>query len=126
MVQRRNTHQRQLVFDAVQALAGCHPTASEIYQHVHSEDERVSLGTVYRNLNLLSDEGKILAVKAPDGFHYDWRTDAHSHVVCVACGSMKDTILPYESELDEQLEKASGYKIQSHYTVFEGLCAHCR
>ena len=125
MVQRRNTHQRQLVLDAVKSL-GCHPTASEVYQYVHQMDEKVSLGTVYRNLNLLAESGDILAVKSPDGCHYDQRTDDHPHVVCVCCGAMADAMIPADSATDAQVAGLTGFADVSHYTVFEGICPSCQ
>lgn len=125
MAQRRNTHQRQLVYDAVQMLY-CHPTVNEIYDYVHAKDTRVSLATVYRNLNLLADEGAIKAVKTPDGCHFDHRTDAHNHIVCTSCGSMIDALAPYDARADSAAQESSGYIVHSHYTVFEGLCPRCQ
>ena len=60
MVQRRNSRQRELVLDAVQCLK-CHPTANQVYAYVHEKDDHVSMGTVYRNLNLLAEAGIIRA-----------------------------------------------------------------
>lgn len=124
-VQRRNTRQRRLVLEAVRDL-DCHPTAGQVYDYVHERDERVSLGTVYRNLRLLSDEGSILAVKAPGGYHYDHRTDEHDHVVCRSCGRMVDADLPHEEATDALVEETTGFVVESHYTVFEGLCPNCQ
>ncbi len=56
-VQRRNTKQRKLVLDAVRQSYN-HPTADEIYNAVREQDDRISRGTVYRNLNLLADAGR--------------------------------------------------------------------
>ena len=56
-VQRRNTRQRRLVLDAVRALHNGHPTADDVFVEVRRHDGRISRGTVYRNLSLLSDEG---------------------------------------------------------------------
>ena len=64
---RRNTRQRQLVLDAVRARCD-HPTAEDIYQDVRAIDGKVSRGTVYRNLNLLTETGAITTVKA-SGHH---------------------------------------------------------
>ena len=56
-VQRRNTRQRKLVLDAVRQSYN-HPTADEIYNAVRAQDDKISRGTVYRNLNLLADAGR--------------------------------------------------------------------
>ena len=63
-VQRRNTRQRKLVLDAVRQSYN-HPTADEIYNVVRAQDDKISRGTVYRNLNLLADAGEILSIKTP-------------------------------------------------------------
>ena len=62
-VQRRNTRQRKLVLDAVRQSYN-HPTADEIYNVVRAQDDKISRGTVYRNLNLLADAGEILSIDA--------------------------------------------------------------
>jgi len=125
MVQRRNTQQRKMVLEAVQALH-CHPTAAQVYEFVREQDPKVSLGTVYRNLNLLAEQGEILAVKTADGCHFDYRLDDHSHVVCMNCGCVEDAEVNPDASLDERIAKASGFTITSHYTVFEGLCPTCQ
>lgn len=125
MTPRRNTRQRQIVFDAVQALH-CHPTASQVYEHVHAHDEKISLGTVYRNLNLLAEDGSILAVKTGDGCHYDFRIDNHCHIICNTCGSVCDAEVPYDDNLDACVSSMTGYRVHSHNTVFEGVCPQCQ
>lgn len=125
MVQRRNTRQRQLVLDAVEHLND-HPTAEEIYAYVHKTDEHVSRGTVYRNLNLLAQNGTILDVKVPGGDRFDHRTDCHPHLVCTECGAVVDA--PYEAdhEANARVESISSYSNVIHYTVFMGVCPACQ
>ncbi|MFR9006535.1 MAG: transcriptional repressor [Collinsella aerofaciens] len=74
-ITRRNTRQRQLVLDAVRSRCD-HPTAEDIYLQVRETDERVSRGTVYRNLNLLTEAGVITTVR-PRAPPLDWRCDGH-------------------------------------------------
>ena len=64
MKTRRNSKQRQLVLEAVKARCD-HPTADQIYLDVRAQDDKISRGTVYRNLGLLSDEGQISQVRVP-------------------------------------------------------------
>lgn len=123
--QHRNTRQRRLVLDAVREL-GCHPTAGEVYAHVHEVDPKVSLGTVYRNLNLLAEQGSILAVRTPGECRYDHRTDGHDHVVCVRCGAVADADVPRDDSLEARAAALTGFRVGSHYTVFEGLCPACQ
>lgn len=124
-VTRRNTHQRQLVLDAVRARCD-HPTAEDIYLDVHAIDERISRGTVYRNLNLLIETGAITTVKAPGTTRFDRRCDGHGHAVCRSCGAVADILLPYDDGLDERAGEESGFAVDAHSLVFEGLCPACQ
>ena len=83
-VQRRNTRQRALVLDAVRARDD-HPTADDIYLDVRQQDEKISRGTVYRNLNLLEEAGIISSVKTPGGNRFDWRPDGHCLLYTSRC-----------------------------------------
>lgn len=125
MTQTRNTRQRLLVLDAVQARHD-HPTADDIYLDVRARDGRISRGTVYRNLGLLARTGEILQVKVPAADRFDSRLDLHYHLLCTRCGSLADVSLPYQEELDQRLSEASGYQITRHRTVFEGVCPACQ
>ncbi len=83
-VQRRNTKQRKLVLDAVRQSYN-HPTADEIYNAVREQDDKISRGTVYRNLNLLADAGEILSIKTPGGSRFDRTIEPHAHIICTSC-----------------------------------------
>lgn len=125
MKKQRNSRQRQLVLDAV--LDRCdHPTADQIYLDVRAKDDRISRGTVYRNLGLLSETGQVTNVKLPSADRYDSRTDLHYHLVCTGCGRVADAPVKYHREYDEEAELESGFRISRHRTVFEGLCPVCR
>lgn len=124
-VTRRNTRQRQLVLDAVRSRCD-HPTAEEIYLQVRETDSRVSRGTVYRNLNLLTEAGVITTVKAPGTARFDWRCDGHAHVVCRTCGAVADIALPHDETLDERVAVESSYSHVCHSLVFEGICPACQ
>ena len=123
-VQRRNTRQRQLVLDTVRATSE-HPTADEIYTAIRKVDEHVSRGTVYRNLNLLAEEGVIRAIKTPGGSRFDWNCSEHAHIICTSCGKVADLSLPYDKGLDTKATQDSGFSACSHYTLFEGVCPEC-
>ena len=62
MRKQRNSKQRQLVLDAVMARCD-HPTADEIYLDVRSKYDRISRGTVYRNLGILAENGNVMNIK---------------------------------------------------------------
>ncbi len=124
-VTRRNTRQRQLVLDAVRSRCD-HPTAEDIYLQVRETDGRVSRGTIYRNLNLLTEAGVITTVKTPGTTRFDWRCDGHGHAVCRCCGAVADVMLPYDDGLDERAGLETGFSVDAHNLIFEGTCPACQ
>ena len=125
MVNLRNTKQRQLVLDTVKNRCD-HPTADQIYLDVRTSNDRISRGTVYRNLNLLVDTGELLHVKVPGTDRFDGRTEYHYHILCTECKAVCDAPAEYDSALDKSLSLSSGFAIVRHRTVFEGLCPNCQ
>lgn len=124
MIKQRTSRQRQLILDAVCNRCD-HPTADEIYLDVREKDNRISRGTVYRNLGVLSENGQVTRVKLPQAERYDSRTDLHYHLVCTCCGSVSDAPIDYLKDFDE-IELDNGFVISRHRTIFEGLCSVCR
>lgn len=105
-----------------------HPTADTVYLHVRKEFPRISLGTVYRNLNLLADIGEAVKITTPyGGDRFDGRTEPHYHVVCTACGNVFDLELD-PAHIEEINHLANAHfdgKIDSHTMLFYGTCRHC-
>lgn len=122
--QRRNTRQRQLVLDAVKARCD-HPSADQIYLDLRAIDDRISRGTVYRNLKILVRRREILLVKLPHIDRFEPRLDPHYHLICTGCGKVSDLAVPYRGELDEEAAEKTGYRIERHRAYFEGLCPDC-
>lgn len=104
-----------------------HPTADMIYQHVKKIYPKISLGTVYRNLNLLAEQGEILKLSCGDGSdHFDACITPHNHFICTNCNCVVD--LPMES-IDHINTIASANfdgEIQGHVTYFYGICNNCK
>lgn len=125
MKQQRMTKQKQLVQRIVQSHHD-HPTADQIYLEVRAIDNRISRGTVYRNLEQLSDAGIILQVKVPGANRFDCRLDYHYHMICKNCGAVYDLPLAYQEELDKKVSEDTGFQIDRHRTIFEGLCPICK
>ncbi len=125
MKQQRNTRQRQLVLEATRARCD-HPTADQIYLDARAIDGRISRGTVYRNLNLLVENGELTHVKVPGADRFDRRLEHHYHLICTGCGAVCDTAAAYRSDMDRTIAAETGYRIDRHRTVFEGLCPKCR
>lgn len=121
----RQTKQRQLVYDNVASRCD-HPTVDMIYEAVRKKDKNISKGTVYRNLNILSDIGKINHVEVPGGDRFDSTVFPHYHIHCVRCGKVEDVDMKYDYQSDKKIASKSGYEIKGHNIVYEGLCPKCK
>lgn len=103
-----------------------HPTADDIYLKIREEYPNISLGTVYRNLNLLVEIGEIQRLCCGNGAdHFDGDTTPHYHFVCRNCGAVEDLPMSVSEQLNQM---ASGYTaghIVSHSIYFYGTCENC-
>ena len=105
-----------------------HPTADEVYMHVKQEYPNISLGTVYRNLNLLTDIGEAIKISTPDGGdRFDGRTAPHNHFLCKKCGRLLDLELDMKSieEVNRLAAENFDGMIESSSTLFYGECSDC-
>ena len=121
---KRYSRQRELIYEALRQTEQ-HPTAEMIYQWLKPANPSLSLGTVYRNLNLLADEGAIRRMAFPVE-RYDAKTMPHPHFCCDQCGAVYDLHLPYDAELDRQALLASWHDVTGHEVVFHGICTKCK
>ena len=103
-----------------------HPTADVVYMNVRKEFPNISLGTVYRNLTLLSDMGELLRLRVGDGVdHFDATITPHYHFICKDCGAVTDLELPIMHSIDTVADKSFNGRINGHVTYFYGTCEHC-
>lgn len=126
MKQKRNTRQKKMILEAVNELCHSHPSADEIYLHLRKVDDKISRGTVYRNLNILVENREISKIKISNVERFDCITKFHYHLVCKTCGELLDLSLPYNKELDGLVEEQTGFQVESHKIVFEGICLNCK
>ncbi|MCQ2398662.1 MAG: transcriptional repressor [Sphaerochaetaceae bacterium] len=124
-IRQRQTRQRQIVLDEVRSRCD-HPSADDIYLSVRGKDSRISRGTVYRNLRVLSDNGDVLRIRVPGSDRYDLRCDSHCHLLCTECGKVVDAPVSYPEEWNKEIENCTGFKIKGYSTVLEGICPQCR
>jgi Fur family ferric uptake transcriptional regulator len=118
------TRQRRLILEALQSVSS-HPTADEIFGMVREKMPRISLGTVYRNLDLLAGDGEILCLERIGAQkRFDGDTRRHHHVRCRACGKIGDIFSAFPlPPLPET--PAQGFSIQGVELIFTGLCREC-
>ncbi len=121
----RMTRQREVILKQLNR-PGIHLSADEVYEGVRKEIPNISLGTVYRNLELLSGAGKIRKLNI-DGerSYYDGGLHAHYHVRCIECGRVSDVSAQQVGDLCRQVE-VDGFEIFGYELVFHGVCRDCR
>ena len=101
-----------------------HPTADVIYSNLKQQDPNLSLGTVYRNLTLLSDMGEILRLRVGDGVdHFDADTSEHYHFVCTECGSVIDLDMDSIDSIMETAGERFDGRIQGHVQRSTRFCS---
>ena len=127
MLKKRNTIQRQLVIAAVRSLSN-HPTAEEVYNRIVLDYPDISKGTVYRNLNSLVESGLLRRVSVPGSADcYDHMLTKHYHVQCSRCHKfMNVDDLEYFQDLDDKIAQLTGFRMDNHNLVFQGICPECQ
>ncbi|MDO5403064.1 MAG: transcriptional repressor [Eubacteriales bacterium] len=107
-----------------------HPTAEAVYDHVKKEYPSISLGTVYRNLTFLVDNGQAVKVPCDDGsIHFDANVNPHPHFQCRGCGSIIDLDFDgtqYVQALNNAAASGFNGTIEGNVTYFYGLCPSCQ
>lgn len=120
---------REAIYRAI-CSTKTHPDAEWIYNKVRIDFPNISLGTVYRNLVMLRNEGKIISLGVVKGCErFDGNVNEHSHFICTECGRIIDVSRSFAlhiSNLDELVQKELGVKVESHDLAFYGKCDLCR
>ena len=123
---KRNTTQRSLILEAVKELQ-CHVTADEVYDTISKKYPNISRGTVYRNLNLLSDIGEIRKVEMPSGAdRFDHIIHEHYHARCIKCSRIFDMEMEFIDDLEKKIKDTHGFEITGHDLIFKGICRDCK
>jgi len=122
----RLTTQRQIILEEL-AKVTSHPTASELYDMVRKRLPRIGLGTVYRNLELMADNGMILKLEVGGTQkRFDATTTPHYHIRCSCCGKVDDIDIPVLNDLAAAAAKNTSYQILGHHIEFTGVCPDCQ
>lgn len=123
---QRNTRQRQVILEELKRFRS-HPTAAMVYQSVQQILPKVSLGTIYRNLDQLVKAGYIKKLETTGSeARYDGILSEHHHIRCIQCGRIDDVYgvdLQVNSQSDTALE---GYQLEGYKLELKGLCPECQ
>jgi Fur family ferric uptake transcriptional regulator len=123
---RRNTPQRRVILQELCQLKS-HPTAAELYAVVRRRLPRISLGTVYRNLEVLHEDGKIRKMEfAGAETRFDGTLEQHYHVRCTECGRVEDVFTLDQGQSPAQPAEVAGFKVTGHRLEYFGICPGCR
>lgn len=119
------SRQREAILSYLQSTK-LHPTAEAVYEQVKKEYPNISLGTVYRNLNLLTSSGEAMKVDCGDGFdHFDGNPKAHYHFICRKCKCVLDLDILDLDHINTLAASSFKGKVEGHQTYFYGLCPKC-
>jgi len=123
----RMTPQRKTLIEELRKL-NSHPTADELYEIVRKRLPHISLGTVYRNLEILSRKGMIRKIElSGTQKRFDGDLEIHQHIRCTECGRIDD--LPAGTAVtrcDMDLIEQTGYEVIERRVEFIGICPECR
>lgn len=121
----RYSKQRENIKKGLESFC-IHPTAEELYFELKPTNPNLSLATVYRNLNQLSQIGEIKKIEGLSGqVHYDHNTCEHFHMICINCGKIEDLFFEPE-KLKSVLSSQSEFEITSYDILVKGICKNCK
>lgn len=124
-MEERNTVQKNMVYAALRELCN-HPTAEMVYDRVRENSPAVSRATVYRILNRLAEQGKILRLSTDGADRYDHRIDVHHHVQCTVCGKVDDVVTRELGDVTALVTDSCGYRLMGGNLLFRGICRECQ
>jgi len=121
----RHTKQRKAILGFLMSTSS-HPTADQIYETVRKDIPNLSKGTVYRNLQVLIDNGLVSVLDIRGTLsRYEIKQDAHYHFKCETCGRVFDLEEPVDPGFDDKISKRTGFIVFGHQTEFRGWCRDC-
>ena len=119
------SRQREAILESLHNRTD-HPTAEMLYNDIRKEFPNISLGTVYRNLALLSDNDVILKLNCGDGVeHFDGNIEPHNHFICKGCGDVLDIHMDNFNFINTLASSAFDGEILGNFTYFYGFCKKC-
>lgn len=120
------TKQKKIILEELKKLK-THPTADEVFHIVRKKIPNISLGTVYRNLNRLADDGIIIKLgKAGEQKRFDGFTAKHHHFFCASCGRVYDLDLKYDQRISEVISDIKDHDVYDYDLEFYGKCKLCK
>lgn len=121
----RQTRQRKVILEVLRSTTS-HPTADWIYIRARRKIPHISLGTVYRNLDLLTQQGEIRRLDYGVQNRFDGNSSNHYHFSCNDCGKVFDVDEPIHKKINQRVAQKTGFDIFYHQIEFYGKCRECK
>ncbi len=122
----RMTHQREIILDEMKKCK-THPTADELYERIKKKLPRISLATVYRNLEIMSESGLINKLEISGRQkRFDWELQQHDHIYCVQCHRVDNIDLAEKKNIPLPEQENHGYIVSGCRVEFYGVCPKCQ
>lgn len=122
----RHSRQRDRILSLLQNT-DIHPTADWIYAQLKPEFPHLSLGTVYRNLSILTEQGLVKKIDFGSSIdRFEAQTAPHYHLICTRCGAIRDLQSPVYKDLNDRPGRLADFEIHEHRIDFFGICLACR
>jgi Fur family ferric uptake transcriptional regulator len=120
------TNQREIILRELKKSRQ-HLSADELYDRVKKIMPRISLATVYRNLEILSEAGLIgkLEISGRQK-RFDFDVSDHDHIYCVVCHKVDNLKIERDNVNTERLGAAAGYAITGYRVEIVGICPECQ
>lgn len=123
---QKYSRQREIIINCLKSRYD-HPSANMVYDSVREEIPNISLGTVYRNLTKLSDDGIIQRIAVNNSAdRFDWNEKSHYHFRCEKCDDVSD--LKFQDDAQEKLLSTivgDVPQVNSFQLIFSGICRNC-
>ena len=122
----RQSKQRNRILELLRSTDS-HPAADWLYEQLKKEFPHLSLGTIYRNLSFLIDQGQVKKIHFGSTFdRFEANIKPHYHLICESCGKIIDLEMPVDKDLNNQAAKRTSFTILHHKIEFFGFCEECK
>jgi Fur family ferric uptake transcriptional regulator len=121
---QRRSKQREAIYQELLKFKA-HPTAVELYEEVRKTLPKVSLGTVYRNLEQLVSCGMVNKLANGNSVRFDAEIENHKHIRCIICDNVADVHDIEDHPIKDSIEKLAGFKVVGCNVEFTGICPDC-
>lgn len=122
----RMTSQRHAILQFL-ALDENHPTANDVYRHLKEDFPKMSMATVYNNLNFFKEADIVQELPfGENSSRFDLTETQHYHAVCKRCGKVVDFDYAGLDGVESTVERLTNFKVDSHDFKVMGLCQDCQ